>query len=156
VDSPNEIDDWVDAGCVSRGVPYVRGGMWVTEGLVWSVDPGASACRACVRPDGDPDAAGRGEDGEQAAMRLYREKERVNRGIGPVAGLLGAMCAFEVLRYLTRFQPPAYAGRPMIVDFVHGCATRQGDPWPRRPDCRVCPASLPPGPSTLPEGGDVT
>lgn len=137
VDSPKEIDDWVNDGCTSRAVPYVRGGMWVTQGLVSSVDPGVSACRGCVRGIGDADTAA-DPDGYRAARDLYQDRPRTNRGIGPVAGLLGALCAFEVLRYLTRFEPPAYAGRPLLIDFAHGCAVRQGDPWPRDPGCVVC------------------
>lgn len=136
IDQPEEVDDWVNAGCVAAGVPYVRGGMWVTQGIVWSVDPGRSGCRACRAEDGEAAAAE-----ESAALALFGTKPRTNRGIGPVAGLLGALCAFEVLRYLTRFEPPAYAGRPLLIDFAAGCATRQGDPWPRRPGCPVCPAA---------------
>jgi molybdopterin/thiamine biosynthesis adenylyltransferase len=138
IDSPANVDSWVNDACVGRGVPYVRGGMYVTQGLVWSVDPGVSGCRSCLP------AADRAVDGadpeadQQEAMALYREKPRTNRGIGPVAGLLGALCAFEVLRYLTRFEPPAYAGWPVIVDFSDGCATRRVDQWPRDPSCPAC------------------
>jgi molybdopterin/thiamine biosynthesis adenylyltransferase len=141
IDSPPAVDDWVNDGCVSLGVPYVRGGMWVTQGQVWSVDPGVSACRACVdgragtSPAGDDAQA----DGEAAAMALYEDQPRNNRGIGPVAGLLGALCAFEVLRYLTRFEPPAYAGQPIFIDFANGCTAKlQVDPWPRNPSCPAC------------------
>ncbi|AKU19093.1 thiamine biosynthesis protein ThiF [Luteipulveratus mongoliensis] len=132
VDSPSEIDDWVNAACVSRSVPYVRGGMFVTTGLVWSVDPGASACRECLTSSPDElDAE------ERTADALFRTGERTNRGIGPVAGLLGSLCAFEVLRYLTRFEAPAYAGRPNVIDFAHGCAVREFE-WKRNPACTVC------------------
>ncbi len=131
VDSPIEVDEWVNAGCVSRGVPFVRGGMTVTMGSVWSVDPGKSACRACAYELNEMPAD------EQAAFRMYTGKPRINRGIGPIAGLLGALCAFEILRFLTRFEPPAYAGKPMTLDFAAGCATRQ-DEWQRSASCAVC------------------
>src|SRR5262249_55664483 len=108
VDSPAGVDGWVDSACVSRGVPYVRGGMHVTQGLIWSVDPGVSACLGCFSDDGSTDED---EVRERAAIAMYGSKPRSNRGIGPVAGVLGALCAFEVLRSLTRFAPPAYAGR---------------------------------------------
>lgn len=137
IDSPQGIDDWVNEACVTRGVPYVRGGMWVTLGSVWSVNPGVSACRACsVRAhttDNDSDV-----DDDMTALRLYATKPRENRGIGPVAGLLGALCAFEALRYLTRFEPPAYAGRRLLVDFSDGCRTALTPEWPRNPACRFC------------------
>ncbi|MEV4565668.1 ThiF family adenylyltransferase [Nonomuraea sp. NPDC049419] len=131
IDRPTQIDLWVNAACVRHGVPFVRGGMWVTSGTVWSVQPGVSACRACVPPSADPDTP------DLAAIRLYRDGPRPNRGIGPVAGLLGAYGAFEVLRYLTGFEPPAYAGRPLIIDFAGGCATSRTE-WTRDPGCEVC------------------
>jgi molybdopterin/thiamine biosynthesis adenylyltransferase len=133
IDYPAGVDTWVNAACVGASVPYVRGGMYVTEGIVWSVQPGRSACRACVSDEvADPDAAE-----ELAGLRLYRRKQRTNRGIGPVAGLLGALGAFEILRLLTGFEPAAYAGRPLFIDFAGGCATRQVE-WPRDPACAVC------------------
>jgi molybdopterin-synthase adenylyltransferase len=137
VDTPIDIDTWVNAACVAAGKPFVRGGMWVTQGTVVSVDPGRSACIACVAlPDGltsaDPEY-----DQQLAALRLLRQRARTNRGIGPVAGLLGALAAFEVLRYLTGFEPPMYAGRPVIVDFAAGCATKQVT-WSRSAVCAVC------------------
>lgn len=134
VDSPVDVDEWVNAACVSRRTPYVRGGMYVTQGIVRSVDPGVSACLGCV-PDARTDEAT--EPHERAALVLFGGKPRTNRGIGPVAGLLGALCAFEILRFLTRFEPPAYAGRPLLIDFALGCAMRQVD-WPRDPGCATC------------------
>jgi molybdopterin/thiamine biosynthesis adenylyltransferase len=142
IDRPNRIDLWVNEACVRHGVPFVRGGISVTTGTVWSVNPGVSACRACVpadpsNPDDFPDPDDPALAGAIAANRLFVSKPQVNRGIGPVAGLLGAFGAFEVLRYLTGFEPPAYAGRPLTIDFAHGCATSQ-DEWPRDPDCATC------------------
>lgn len=138
VDSPagvDGIDGWVNSACVRGRVPYVRGGMHVTQGLIRSVDPGVSACLGCL-----PDAASDDEieARERAAVALYAAKPRANRGIGPVAGLLGSLCAFEVLRYLTRFEPPAYAARTLSIDFAAGCAMRLEDAWRRNPSCRTC------------------
>ncbi|MEO3804555.1 ThiF family adenylyltransferase [Nonomuraea sp. B1E8] len=142
IDRPNRIDLWVNEACVRNGVPFVRGGISVTTGTVWSVQPGVSACRACVPADpSNPADFDDPEDpaiaGAIAATRLFVSKPQPNRGIGPVAGLLGAFGAFEVLRYLTGFEPPAYAGRPLSIDFAHGCATSQ-DEWPRNPACQAC------------------
>jgi len=133
IDSPAEVDDWVNAACVARGIPYVRGGMWVTHGIVWSVVPGRSACLDCPRH--------RHRDVESTddlvGIGLFRTKARSNRGIGPVAGLLGSLAAFEILRLLTGFEPPAYAGRPVTIDFAAGCAVRQVE-WERDPSCPTC------------------
>jgi molybdopterin-synthase adenylyltransferase len=137
IDYPDEVDRWVNAACVPRGVPFVRGGMWVTEGVVWSVDPGRSACLECairLRPD---DAEGGELATVLAGWRLHATKPRTNRGIGPVAGLVGALGAFELLRYLTRFEPPAYAADSLLIDFAAGCATRR-QAWRRDPSCPLC------------------
>jgi molybdopterin/thiamine biosynthesis adenylyltransferase len=133
IDSPATVDEWVNAACVRRGIPYVRGGMYVTQGIVWSVVPGKSACLDCTlhrnRDTGPAE--------ELRARQLYRSKARVNRGIGPVAGLLGSLAAFELLRILTGFEPPAYAGRPIEIDFAAGCAIRQAE-WEHVASCPTC------------------
>jgi molybdopterin-synthase adenylyltransferase len=139
-DSPDGVDSWVNLACVPAGVPFVRGGMWVTQGVVWSVDPGRSACVNCR--SGDDDDADEADGvaslaAELAAVRLHSTRQRTNRGIGPVAGLLGALAAFEVLRYLTAYEPPAHAGRPLMIDFAAGCAMRHTS-WARDPHCTVC------------------
>ena len=133
IDSPSTVDEWVNTACVVSGIPYVRGGMYVSQGIVWSVLPGQSACLDCTlhrhRNTGSAD--------DLRGVALYRTKARSNRGIGPVAGLLGSLAAFELLRILTGFEPPAYAGRPLQVDFAAGCAMRQFA-WERVPSCPTC------------------
>jgi molybdopterin/thiamine biosynthesis adenylyltransferase len=137
IDDPLEVDRWVNAACVTRGVPFVRGGIWVTEGVVWSVDPGRSPCLECALRSA-PAETGQDELAtERAGVRLHATKPRTNRGIGPVAGLLGALGAFELLRYLTRFEPPAYAAHALLLDFAAGCATRR-EAWARDPSCPCC------------------
>lgn len=138
IDSPPGATGWVNAACLSQGIPYVAGGVSVTHGAVWSVEPGISACFACAQQLPDEDA------GEHAARALYAAMPQMNRAIGPAVGLLGALCAWEVLRYLIRFEPPAYAGRPLLVDFAGGCATRS-EPWLARPDCPECARVRQPG-----------
>lgn len=141
IDWPRTIDRWVNAACVAHAVPFIRSGMFVTEGVVYSVDPGRSGCLACV-PPGDPDAdAVLARELDNA--RIYAEEVRVNRGIGPVATLLASLVAFEALRYLTRFEPPVYPANPLVIDFAAGCSTRQ-KPWDRNPSCAVCAANAAP------------
>jgi molybdopterin/thiamine biosynthesis adenylyltransferase len=133
IDSPSTVDEWVNTACVTTGIPYVRGRMYVSQGIVWSVLPGRSACLDCTlhrhRNTGSAD--------DLRGVGLYRTKARSNRGIGPVAGLLGSLAAFELLRILTGFEPAAYAGRPVQVDFAAGCAMRQFA-WERVPSCPTC------------------
>ncbi|HEX8305606.1 MAG TPA: ThiF family adenylyltransferase [Jatrophihabitans sp.] len=136
VDSPAEIDQWVNAACVRAGVPFVRGGMMVTEGVIWSVQPGQSACLAC--PTDSDDSSGR------VANSLLHQQgvARINRGAGPVATLLGSLVSFELLRYLTGFTAPRYAGASVVIDLAGDCdltITARS----RRPDCPVCGSELP-------------
>lgn len=37
-----------------------------------------------------------------------------------------------------RYEPPQYAGRPVLVDFAGGCALTPVPEWPRDPACPVC------------------
>jgi molybdopterin-synthase adenylyltransferase len=139
MDSEVGVGDWVNAGCVARRVPYVWGGMHVAYGFVYSVDPGVSGCRACAVAASPPRRGNTTSDA--ATLDLLSREPRTDRGIGPAAGLLGALSAFEVLRYLTRFEPPQYAGQPALIDFAGGCVMTRTPAWPRYPDCAVCGAN---------------
>jgi molybdopterin/thiamine biosynthesis adenylyltransferase len=143
VDDPAEIDQWVNAACVRAGVPFVRGGMMVTEGVIWSVQPGHSACYACEQPS----------DGSSAwvanAVLHARGVPRINRGAGPVATLLGSLVSFEILRFLTGFTAPRYAGATAVLDLAGDCSAII-TARPRRPDCPVCGSAVPaPEPEAL-------
>jgi len=134
VDTPNEVDDWVNEACVRAGVPYCRGGMYVSEAIVRSVEPGRSACRACWRdmPD-DEDALSR-----DRISALHRSGvPRINRGAGPVASLLGSLVAFELTRFLTGFREPVYAGGTGVIDLAGDCG-QVIVRLERNPDCVVC------------------
>lgn len=126
VDSADELGRWVNDACAAREIPLVCTGMWRTEAIVWSVDPGLSGCLECAFRH-DPDSAA--------------TKNRANRGIGPIAAPLGELSAFEILRILTRFEEPVYAANSLFVDFANGNAMQQ-QPWPRDPTCPVCGPSF--------------
>ena len=131
VDDPAEIDQWVNAACVRAGVPFVRGGMTVTEGVVWSVQPGHSACYACPA---DPDDS----SGRLVSSTLHSQGvARINRGAGPVASLLGSLVSFELLRFLTGFTAPRYAGGTAVIDLAGDCNLTV-HARSRQPDCLVC------------------
>jgi molybdopterin-synthase adenylyltransferase len=135
VDQPAGIDLWVNEACVAAGVPYVRGGMIAQRLAYWSVDPGRSPCMACHQHEISANAPEHGI----AAERRRTELERVNRGIGPVASLVGALVAMEALRYLTGFAPPIAAGCERFVDFASG--EQEVQRWARWADCPVCPTA---------------
>jgi molybdopterin-synthase adenylyltransferase len=136
IDRPNEADLWVNEACLAAGVPYVRGAMLPTRVVYWSVDPGRSACYSCaLRADVAESAVGPGT--ASVARRLAPALPTVNRGIGPVASLVGSLVAMEALRYLTGFGPPVAAGQFRVVDF-RGGATETEQRWPQDPDCTAC------------------
>src|SRR5439155_24831597 len=83
----------------------------------------------------------RAAEGEQGALPPIDRPERVNRGLGPVASLLGSLIALEAVRYLTRFAPPISAGKLWIVDFATGHSD-VGYEWPRDPDCSLCGSAV--------------
>jgi molybdopterin/thiamine biosynthesis adenylyltransferase len=135
IDDPDEVDLWVNEACVGAGVPFIRGGLAYMQGLYWSVDPGESACRHCLEIHRA--ALERDVDLPLVTWERVLTSERVNRGIGPVAQMLGALVAMEALRYLTRIVEPVSAGSYRLVDFSGDCST-SSDPWPRDPECPVC------------------
>ena len=61
----------------------------------------------------------------------------VNRAIGPVVQLLCGLMSLEVLRYLTRIEPPVAAATYQVIELADGLATAT-TPWQRHPDCPLC------------------
>ena len=134
---PIKIASWINSACVAAGVPHVRGGMGIQSSYV-SVDPGRSACVECHRTAVLREADQPGSVG--AKWRLFERLELVNRGVGPVAGQIGAVIAMEALRYLTGFAAPVAAGVVHTFDLgVGGAETLVR--WDRHPDCPVCPTA---------------
>ena len=134
---PLEIGSWVNQACVAAGVPYIRGGMGVQSSYV-SVDPGRSPCFECSRlvmleEEDEPGAVG-------AKWRLFQRLDLVNRGVGPIAGQIGALMAMEALRYLSGFAEPVAAGVFHAFDLSEGGAETV-TPWVKRDDCPVCPTA---------------
>lgn len=124
------VDLWVNAACVAAGLPFVRAILGAASAAVYSVDPGRSGCVACMAA-GSPSGQG------PTVMRLLNERPGGGLHIGPVAGLLGSLVAFEAMRYLTGFEPPAYGGQPVHVDINSGGGLRRLG-WERSPSCPVC------------------
>lgn len=138
VDQGADIDVWVNEACVAAGVPYVRGGFAARQALYFSVDPGRSACLMCHR------IAQRATRSDRGPIdKLLSGRERVNRGIGPVASMVGSLVAMEALRYLTGFAPPVAAGGVRCVDLATG--EEEATYWQRMPDCPVCKDVAPAG-----------
>jgi molybdopterin/thiamine biosynthesis adenylyltransferase len=135
IDRPPEVDDWVNEACVRAGVPWVRGGIQGSRLGYFSVNPGQSACFACCRRM-DAVIAERCRV-DAVASRLAARVPSGNRAIGPVAGLLGSLMAFELLRYLTEYEPPTAAGASIFLDASDQLAHRR-QPWTADPECALC------------------
>ena len=134
VDQPDGVDDWVNEACVRAGVPYCRGGMYVTEAIIRSVDPRRSACLACLQ-NAPKDEGGRSR--QRLAALHQTGVPRINRGAGPVATLLGSLVAFELARFVTGFRSPVYAGAIAAIDLAGDCGQVIAR-FERDPDCEVC------------------
>ncbi|MFF8939128.1 HesA/MoeB/ThiF family protein [Streptomyces paradoxus] len=135
IDQPIEVDLWVNEACMKAGVPFVRAGISGSRLGYFSVAPGSSPCLACAQKADTEIASGARTDA--AASRLSGRLPQVNRAIGPVAGLLGAMAAFELLRYVTRYETPHAAGAHVFWDATDHLAQRR-QPFPADPHCRLC------------------
>ncbi|WP_327287553.1 HesA/MoeB/ThiF family protein [Streptomyces sp. NBC_01198] len=134
IDQPDGVNHWVNEACVAAGVPWVRAGVSGSRLSYFSVDPGRSACYACYRRPAD------GVTGPEAvAGRLNARAADAmpNTAIGPVAGLLAGYAAFELLRYLTGYEPPHVAGAHFFLDATDHLAPHR-EAWDADPDCRVC------------------
>ncbi len=136
IDRPDDVDLWVNEACLRAGVPWVRGGMFGSELIYFSVHPGHSPCWACRRTAAEAEAC----EPAGVGMRLADTRGRVNAGIGPAAALVGSLVAFEALRYLTGFQPPVAAGATVHVSLL-GDRPQRTEPWPADPGCRLCTAA---------------
>jgi molybdopterin/thiamine biosynthesis adenylyltransferase len=123
-------DPWLNACCVARALPFASASYAQAGALIYSVDPGRSACVGCVTG-----AAAAMQD--LAAVRAVFERPDTTHRIPPIAGLLASLLVLEVLRYVTGYEPPAYAGQPMRVDVTAG-GTLHRLTWRRNQSCTVC------------------
>jgi len=123
-------DPWLNVCCVGRAVPFASASVGQSHALVYSVDPGTSACVACV-------TLGSAAAQDATAVRVVYERPSASRCIPPVSAMLGSLLVLEVLRYVTGYEPPAYAGQPMRVELTAGGAMHRLT-WRRNPSCPVC------------------
>jgi molybdopterin/thiamine biosynthesis adenylyltransferase len=121
---------WLNTCCVERKVPFACASFGEAGALIYSVDPGHSACLACV-------TSGSAATQDAHAIRVVYERPHAAHCIPPVSGMLGSLLVLEVLRYVTAYEPPAYAGQPMRIDMTAGGAMHRLT-WRRSQLCTVC------------------
>jgi molybdopterin-synthase adenylyltransferase len=136
IDTPAEVDGWVNAACVPAGTPVVRGGILGTQLRYFSVDPGRSPCLACWETQRQREQAGFAPI-DAVVGRLVARLPRFNPGVGPAAALIGSLVAFEAMAYLTGVQQPAAAGATVTVDLGDRFRMDRIE-WVADPDCPVC------------------
>jgi bacteriocin biosynthesis cyclodehydratase domain-containing protein len=129
---PYELNRWVNAACLARGVPFITAGQvppLLRIGPFYI--PGRTACFACherrLRADSplyDELVAHRSAHADEPAVTL-----------GPSSGLIGTLVAGEVLNLLADRDAPATAGRALLLD-MRTLAQR----WEAVPPDPACPA----------------
>jgi molybdopterin/thiamine biosynthesis adenylyltransferase len=124
------VDLRVNASCVDRLVPFTCASIGQTGALIYSVDPGHSACLACV-------CSGPAAAQDARAVSVLYERPSPALCIPPVAGLVSSLVVLEVLRYVTGFEPPAYANQPMHIEFAAGGSMHRLA-WRRDRSCPAC------------------
>ena len=109
----------INAACCAARVPLVEAGVLAMSGLVMSIKPGRTACYRCAFPAPPEDAPSCADAGV----------------LGPPAGVIGSLQAFEALKLLTGVAPAISDGFLQVdlatAEFLRVHATR-------RPDCPDC------------------
>jgi molybdopterin/thiamine biosynthesis adenylyltransferase len=134
IDSPDTIHLLVNEACCELGIPFVAGGLTYSTLSYWSVQPGQSPCRLCLELQR--------EDERAALPAVLREPpliepSPVNRATGPVVQLICGLMALEVMRYLTRTDPPVAAAAYQVIELADHLETSRA-PWARHPACPLC------------------
>jgi molybdopterin-synthase adenylyltransferase len=145
IDSPDDIHLIVNAACFALGIPLVAGGLSYSTLSYWSVDPGRSPCRLCLERHRSDEALTLPAILRQAPLI---EPRPVNRATGPVVQLISGLMSMEVMRYLTRTDPPVAAAAYQVIELADQMETSRAS-WQRHPACPFCSAvNLPaPGPA---------
>jgi molybdopterin-synthase adenylyltransferase len=139
INEPRESALWVNEACVKAGVPMVGGGQNGSKLDYFSVDPGNGPCFACF--ENMQSAISHDSPTEAAGLRLAANGTLEPAALGAAAGVVGGLVAFELMRYLTGFEPPDVNGATVFLDAAHQLEQTRLD-WTADPDCRVC-ASAP-------------
>lgn len=109
----------VNDACCAQGIALVEAGVVGFDGLVMSIQPGASACYRCAFPT------------EPANARSCHEAGV----LGAMAGVVGSIQALEGLKLL------AGAGEPLLDTILQIDGAQMGFTrvaTERRPDCAAC------------------
>jgi len=140
IDSPASIHLMVNEACFALGVPFVAGGLSYSTLSYWSVDPGHTPCRLCLEHHRSDEALTLPPILQQVPLI---EPGPVNRATGPVVQLISGLMSMEVMRYLTRTDPPVSAAAYQVIELADQMETARA-PWQRHPACELCAATTAP------------
>jgi molybdopterin/thiamine biosynthesis adenylyltransferase len=134
IDSPEDVQLLVNEACAVLDTPFVAGGLSYSTLSYYSVEPGRSPCRECLELH-------RADERRTQPDVLRREPlilpAPVNRATGPVVQVLSGLMAMEVMRYLTRTDPPVAAATYQVIELADRMVTTTAA-WQRHPACHRC------------------
>jgi adenylyltransferase/sulfurtransferase len=107
--------------CVMAGKPLVEAGILKYDGMVMTIKPGEGPCYRCIFPE--PPPPGTVPTCSEAGV------------LGALAGVMGSLQAFEVLKVLLGIGEPL-TGRMLMFEGLKG-HFREVE-WDRNPKCPVC------------------
>jgi len=106
----------LNRAAVGAGIPLIDAAQWGMTGTMMVVEPGKSACLACVYPETPP----------------FEEFFPV---VGAISSMTGTMAALEAIKILSGTGKPVY-GKMLTYDAFEGRMTTIH--LERRADCPVC------------------
>jgi len=134
-----EIIQWVNAGCVAAGVPFISGGLDTQRAVYYTVIPATTGCVECWSLgvlDDDPTSA---------ALIQQKRDLRIggdNAAFTPLVTMTTGFMLGELTRILTGIATPVAGGRLMQLRFDDYEIT-EVERWVQRSDCPVCAATAP-------------
>jgi molybdopterin/thiamine biosynthesis adenylyltransferase len=130
-----DLDRWINAAALQHNRPWMRG---ASVGLTAALDlfvPGQTSCAECrLRTDEDSEA-----DAEFVEQIRNLGDITVSPCISPVAGMLGALAAWEATKFLTGLAPTPLLENQIVIDVPN--AEIHHLPDPRMESCPVCSTS---------------
>ena len=134
IDSPEDIRLIVNEACFDLEIPFVAGGLNYSTLSYWSVEPGCSPCWQCLALHRSAEAATLPDVIRQDP---FVAPPSVNRATGPMAQLMCGLMSMEVMRYLTRSDPPIAAATYRVIEIADHLAMTSAA-WERHPECPMC------------------
>jgi molybdopterin/thiamine biosynthesis adenylyltransferase len=129
------LERWVNEACMELRVPWIGGGVQVTEGMFYTVLPGRTGCIECndlAQNAADPSRSAFLEEFLASGFRMP------STAIAPVYMLLIGAVSNELARYVTGCEPLRSEGRAVAIDFRTYASDVRMDFSTPHPECPLC------------------